>query len=402
MNEPGEPGSPPILERDESSQPLGRRFAIPLAGTSILVTTTSGGIGLLTQLYMKESGAGPLLISLLTSLGAAGVLTGSLFWGVLSDRSRRTPLLFITTFALGVTVGILAVLPPPSVVLPAIFVRSFVRVGFAAVSMAIVSSASREHRRGRNLSYVSASRSFGFALGSAVAGYVLEWLGFRGAFLISAILPAAGIGFLLLLPPEPVVRPTRGGSALRLAASSGLANLYVGTMLRQMAIDGAFSLLYVYMAILLIPAGTMGLIASFNTGAQVGALILFGRLADRIGRRIVFLAGFALSATVPLLLAIASDVWGMLVAHLVVGLSFSALYVGSTAYIGDRVPRERQGAMLGLYESTRGLGGVFGPILAGALVPTIGYRGMFFVMSGIAGLGFLLTLLRRGRSLIPA
>jgi len=376
---------------------MGRRFAIPLAGTSILVTTASGGIGLLTQLYMEEIGAGPLQISLLTSLAAAGVLTGSLFWGALSDRRQRTPLLFITSLALGVTVGVLAVLPPPSVVLSAIFVRSFVRVGFAAISMAIVSTASRDHRRGRNLSYISSSRSLGFAAGSAIAGYLLEWFGFRGAFLVTAALPAIGIGFLLLLPPEPPVEAARGGSALRLVTSSGLTDLYVATMLRQMSIDGAFSLLYVYMARLLIPTGTMGLIASVNTGAQVGALILFGRLADRIGRRIVFLAGFAFSATVPVLLAIASDVPGMLIAHLVVGLSFSALYVGSTAHIGDLVPRERQGAMLGLYESTRGLGGVFGPILAGILVPWVDYRGMFLAMSGIAGLGFLLMLRRRVR-----
>jgi len=49
--------------------------------------------------------------------------------------------------------------------------------------------------------------------------------------------------------------------------------------------------------------------------------------------------------------------------------------------------------MLGLYESSRGLGGLFGPILAGILTPVIGFRSMFLVMAGIASLGFMVMML---------
>ena len=41
--------------------------------------------------------------------------------------------------------------------------------------------------------------------------------------------------------------------------------------------------------------------------------------------------------------------------------------------------------MLGLYESSRGLGGLFGPV--------IGFMGMFLVMAAIAALGFMVMVL---------
>jgi MFS family permease len=179
------------------------------------------------------------------------------------------------------------------------------------------------------------------------------------------------------------------------ALSSGLTDLYIGTFLRQMAIHGSFSLLFVYMATLGIAPRYMGAVSALNTGTQVIGLIVFGRLADRIGRRRIFMLGFALSAVVPVVFVLASSTLGMALAYVTLGLSFSSLYIGSTAHIGDRVPKDRQGAMMGLYEMSRGGGGIIGPILAGILVPAIGYRGMFLSMAAIAGLGFLVLWFRR-------
>jgi MFS family permease len=85
----------------------------------------------------------------------------------------------------------------------------------------------------------------------------------------------------------------------------------------------------------------------------------------------------------------------MAVGYTMVGVSFSSLYIGSTAHIGDRVPHARQGTMLGLYETMRGLGGVVGPLVAGALASWLGYRGMFFGMATIGTLGFSALLVGR-------
>lgn len=380
---------------DEISQPQpgGLRRAVPLAITSLFVATSVGGIGLLVQLYLKSLDAPLFLISSVATVHGIGVLVGSWLWGSVSDFVKRRPLLAFLTLGLSTSLAVFILLPSPGVVLGAAFVRSVMFAGAGAVATAIVSASSIMARRGKNLSYISSARALGFASGNVVAGIVLEQLGFQVSFIIYALLPMLGFAAIWFLPCENPIEHKEKVGAWRAIFGSGLLDLYIATALRQMAIFGTFSLLYVYMESVGIRVSVMGAISASNTATQVLAMMLFGWLADRVGRRRIFMLGFLLSAITPLLIAFASNVYGIIAGYVSLGLGFSSLYVGSAAHIGDRVPEHRQGQMLGLYESSRGLGGLFGPIIAGAITPVIGFKGMFGVMAGIAGLGFVVMIL---------
>jgi len=383
------------VEPNPEPQLAGRRRAIPLASSAFFIATSVGGLGLVVQLYMKSLGASTFLIGLVATFNSVGLLIGAWLWGTVSDYVKRRRLLVFLALGLAGLIGILTLLPPAGVVLGTALLRFLFFSGFTAVSIAIVSAVSRVERRGKNLSYISSARAFGFAVGNVAAGVALELLGFRNAFAVCAILPILAFALLGLLPSENPVRPREKLGAWKTVFTAGVADLYVATMLRQMAIFGTFSLLYVYMDSIGIAPAVMGAISATNTATQVFVLLLFGWLADRIGRRPIFMLGFALSAATPLVLVFAANVYGMIAGYVTLGLSFSSMYVGATAHIGDRVPHERHGQMIGLYESSRGLGGLFGPVIAGATVPLIGFRGMFLVMAGIAALGLLVMLVGR-------
>ncbi len=370
----------------------GRRRAIPLAGASLFTAIATGGLGLLIQLYLKDLDTPIFLIGLVSTLNSAGLLLGSWLWGTVSDSVKRRRLLAFLTLGFAVTISVLALLPSVGVVLPTAFLRSVMFAGVGTVSVAIVSAASRIERRGRNLSYISSARAFGFAAGSILAGFVLDRFGFRSSFILIAVMPLAAFAAVWALPCEnPVERREKIG-AWRAIFSSGLLDLYLATALRQMAIFGTFALLYIYMADLGIPVSLMGILSATNTATQVLAILAFGWLADRIGRRRIFMLGFLLSAAVPLLFVLVTSMAGIIAGYVTLAISFSSMYVGSAAHIGDRVPHHRHGQMLGLYESSRGLGGLFGPLIAGALVPAIGFHNMFLVMTGIGSLGFLVMI----------
>ncbi|MDD5264203.1 MAG: MFS transporter [Candidatus Bipolaricaulis sp.] len=367
-------------------------MTVPLASAAVLVAIASGGLGLFVQLFLKERGASVFLISAASSLGSVGVLVGSYFWGRLSDRSGRRAFLIVTALGVGAAIAILIPLPGSGVVVATSFARAFMDVGFASMSLAMISAASLSATRARGMSYNSSARSLGFALGAMGAGVVLEKLGYRTGFLVMALLPMVAVLFVLRLPREerPAAPPRQlPWHALR---EAGLTRLYLGTILRQFSANGAFALLYVYMDDLGISPILMGTVSSLNTVTQVVALVAFGWIADRIGRRKVFLLGFAMSTLLPCVLAVSRNVPMMALSYIVFGISFSSLYIGSTAHIGDRVPLERQGTMLGLFEMARGLGGLLGPLLAGAIVPLVGFTRMFLTMAGVAGIGFLVVL----------
>jgi len=273
-----------------------------------------------------------------------------------------------------------------------------------------------QRERGQNLSYYNSSQSLGWMLGRIIAGLLLGYLAFRGTYLVLALLP------LLALVPLTALReahdPAGAGTPLgwaklkksflpelkndRVFAQQGLWSLYLGTALRQMGIAGSFSLIFVYMlSELKIDPSLIGLITAFNAGTQFLGMIAFGRLADRIGRKRVFMLGFALSVFVPLIVALARSPGLMILGFTILGVSFSSLASGATAFIGDLAPIERQGELLGLFKTSQGFGGILGPLLAGTLAsPTIlGFRGMFLVMAGVIFLGFLLALLKTEESL---
>ncbi len=382
------------MEPIPETQPVGagRRRAIPLAVSSLFISTSVGGLGLLVQLYLKSLGASTSFISVVAALNSAGLLLGSWLWGTVSDYVKRRRLLAFLSISLAASIGLLAVLPSTALVLGTALVRFLFFAGYSAVSVAIISAASQVGRRGKNLSYISSSRALGFAVGNIAAGYALELLGFRFAFTLAAALPLVGLALLMLLPAENPVRPQDRRAPWTAIFAAGMGDLYAATMLRQMAILGTFSLLYVYMDSIGISPGVMGAVSASNTATQVLALLLFGWLADRVGRRPIFMLGFALSVLTPCVFVFAANVFGMVAGYVTLGFSFSSLYVGAAAHIGDRVPHERHGQMLGLYESSRGLGGLFGPLVAGFTVPLIEFRGMFLLMAGIATLGLVVML----------
>jgi len=373
---------------------LGRipRWFVPLMGIASL-SSASGGSMLLAQLYLKILFAPPLAISLLTSFIWLGMLIGSGGWGALADRYSKRALVGMILAGSTVATGALGLLLPIPGVLSVAFIRVLLVTGITPIMLAIISSRSTFSHRGRNLSYLTASQSLGSAMGSLAAGFLLGLAGFRWGFITLAFLPGIALFFIPFVPhtvgpSHPVKRRAQ------LVAKTGLSGLYLGGILRQMGVTGSASLIYVYMATLGIPAGTMGTVNAVGPVTSVLGMLLFGRLADRIGRRAVFCLGFGLSALVPVVYALAQSGWEMALGYMTLGIAFSSLYTGSAAYIGDRIPVENQGAMLGLFDSSRGLGGVLGPLIAGAITPITGFRGMFLAMAGIGTIGFLLVLTR--------
>lgn len=370
-----------------------RKTYMPLVLISSLFYTTDASLRLLTQLYLKELAMTPLVISLSFSCLSLGAMIGSVLLGTLSDNRARRPLMLGILVTGVFATGTLALLLPALGTLLLLFLIGVAGGGLMPIMMAIVSQGSSSGNRGRNFSLIIGSRSLGLLLGMFVAGLLLEKLGFSLSFLSIASLPIGALCFLWLIHEETA---TNSGARKRKASFRELASLivrrnltglYIAAVMRQIGMAGAVSLIFVYMASLGIPASTMGLVSASNAAIQILGMLVFGKIADRVNRKILITGGFCLSAFVPVFFAVTKSVWGMLAGYLTLGVAYSALYIGSTAHIGDLIPLRRQGGMLGLYESSRGAGAVIGPLVAGILAPVVGFQGMFLWMAVIAAIG---------------
>jgi len=366
----------------------------PLATIVALCFIADSALRQPTQLYLKELGSRQVVIGLATTLVLGGMLLASYVWGRLCDRYSKRVLLSVMLSGGTAAIGILALLLPASGVLLGVFLRALLLMGVAPVSMAYASRKSSRSRRGRSLSYINSSRALGMTLGRLLVGFSLVSLGFRWSFLAAAIFPFVGLLLLVALPGGKEPAEPSAAASQRRRPEKALASLCIGGGLREMGISGSLSLIYVHMTTLDLPASVMGIVSSLAPAVSILAMLVLGRMSDRVGRRRVFLWGFALSPLPLLLFALAHDVWSMVAGYLALGVTFAAFYTGCTAYVGDVSSAGKHGTMLGLFEATRATGGILGPIIAGVAASVFGFYGMFIAMAVIVSCGFLLVLTR--------
>jgi EmrB/QacA subfamily drug resistance transporter len=112
----------------------------------------------------------------------------------------------------------------------------------------------------------------------------------------------------------------------------------------------------------------------------LAALILLGgSLADRYGRRRVFVIGVVWFAAASLLCGLAQSIGQLVAARALQGVGGALLTPGSLALIQSSFrPADRPRA-IGLWSSLSGISGLIGPFLGGLLVDTVSWRLVFLI-----------------------
>jgi MFS family permease len=125
----------------------------------------------------------------------------------------------------------------------------------------------------------------------------------------------------------------------------------------------------------------------------LGALLLFGRWSDAVGRRPLLLAGLLVSLVSDAIFLVADATWVLLVARLVSGVS-AGIYVGTaTAAVIEAAP-ERWRSRAPLVATLANIGGLgLGPVVAAALVDAFPWPvHLTFIVHGAVGLVVLVLL----------
>jgi MFS family permease len=130
--------------------------------------------------------------------------------------------------------------------------------------------------------------------------------------------------------------------------------------------------------------------ATFFTAALVAPL--WGRLADRFGRKLMLVRASLGMAIAMSLIGMAHDVWQLVALRLLAGL-LGGYASGATVFIATQTPRERSGSALGMLAAGIMAGNLVGPLIGGLLPPLIGIRFTFLLAGGVIFVAFLATSL---------
>lgn len=135
----------------------------------------------------------------------------------------------------------------------------------------------------------------------------------------------------------------------------------------------------------------------------VGSISAIGRLADMLGRKLLYVYGFALFTLASLACGLAPDITWLLMARAVQAVGAAMLQANSVALIRTSMPAGKLGKAIGLQGAAQAVGLAMGPSVGGLLIGAGGWRWVFFVNipAGIIGMLLGWFLLPRTRVKAP-
>ncbi|MEO5794176.1 MAG: MFS transporter [Rhodoferax sp.] len=117
---------------------------------------------------------------------------------------------------------------------------------------------------------------------------------------------------------------------------------------------------------------------------------LWGRMADRYGRKLMLVRASLGMAITMALIGVVATAWQLVGLRLLAGL-VGGYASGSMVLVATQTPKARTGWALGTLSSGFMAGNLLGPLVGGSLPPLIGIRATFFLAGGVIFIAFLAT-----------
>jgi MFS family permease len=305
-----------------------------------------------------------------------GAVIGGLTAGTLSDRFGRVRVLTWTILLFSVFTGLCALAQGYWDLL---IYRTIAGIGLGGefgIGMALAAEAWPAAKRARATSYVALGWQAGVLAGALLSPILLPHIGWRGMFVVG-ILPAIVAFAVHRLVEEPAMfveasKKERINPYGTLFANRDSTRATVGIAIMTSAQNFGYYGIMIWLPVYL--QGKMGFsitrsglwISATVAGGALG-MWLFGYLADRIGRKPLFIAFQVGAAVMAFVYPQVTDANTLLLAGFVSGIFLSGMIGGYGALISETYPTLGRGtAQNVLFNFGRGIGG-FGPLVVGLL-----------------------------------
>src|SRR6059058_1552672 len=131
----------------------------------------------------------------------------------------------------------------------------------------------------------------------------------------------------------------------------------------------------------------------------LAALILTaGALADRFGRRLLFMVGVLVFTSASLVCGLAWNIVALDVARAIQGVGGAALFATALALIGYEYRGPERGGAISIWGATIGAAVASGPLVGGILTEALGWRWVFFVNVPVGAFALAVALKQMNES----
>jgi EmrB/QacA subfamily drug resistance transporter len=149
-------------------------------------------------------------------------------------------------------------------------------------------------------------------------------------------------------------------------------------------------------------AGLQWMVTAYSLAMAV-TMMTWAALADRWGRRRIYLAGLVVFTLASVACGLAPSIGVMNMSRAIQGAAAAAVNVTSLALVSAAFDDEKaKGRAIGIWSAIAATGVALGPTLGGIITDTVGWRGVFFVNLAFGVVAVVLTVRFVGESRNPS
>jgi DHA1 family tetracycline resistance protein-like MFS transporter len=358
------------------------------------------GFGLILPILpfaAQSFGASSFAIGVLAAMFPALQTVSMPLWGRLSDRIGRRPVILLSVLGSVISYVIFGLAHSYAALLLSRALAGVMAANMG-VAKAYIADLSDEKTLPKNLGLYGAAQALGFLVGPAL-GALLSKSGVRGTGFVAAAFSLLSLIFVAAFLSESIVRKSQRENNLwhALKANPKLLQSSVSFFLVTLAFS------HLFIAFPLFTQATLGY-GSKETGyffvllSFVAILvqgILFGKLARRVGERLLFALGLFIMGVMFLVGPLWHGLSGTIAFVVLAAVGYSLANPAVLSLISKSVTKDEQGLAAGVSESLGGFGRVLGPLAAGFAMKSWGVYAAFVSAAGFALLSLLYPLLTR-------
>ncbi|MBN1166117.1 MAG: MFS transporter [Methanospirillaceae archaeon] len=372
--------------------PSGNRilmYYLSLIGLFAIFSTTVSKNPVL-PLYVQALGAGDSVLGLIAAISPLAGILFSFPVGVLSDHLGRRHLLIAS--------GVIFLLAPvfylfiidPLWLIPVRFFHGTATAILGPVVLAIIADRFPV-TKGEALGTYSSATLVGRSLAPFIGGIIITYFALiPGLFQYQMVYVAAALAaipvFILVLryrEEHPGSMTVPGLAIFRDSLATFLRNRRLrATAFAEMATYFAFgafeTFLPVYLSAHHFEAYQIGIIFAIQVLVIALTKPFFGRIADRIDKRLQIAAGMLITGCSIALVPLAGTYIIILIVSAIFGIGISLSTVATGAYVADLARSEQIGASMGALSSIMDIGHSTGPLVTGIIITIAGYSYGFY------------------------
>ena len=370
------------------------------------IFTAMIGIGIIAPilpLYAEALGASVFCIGVVFSVFSFSRLLFTPIFGRLSDRIGRKAFIAVGLFLyLGISLGFI-VASGPIALIAVRFCQGVAASMIFPIAMAYTGDLSPHMEEGRTMGRFLVAVFAGYGFGPLIGGLLHQHFGFTANFLaLGAVSLVALLVVLFFLPDLRLHQGPSPAGATPLRTLLRSRNV-VAVLVYRTVTSMCTGLVLGYLPILAtrnlsLTTGQIGIIMTGNILITATLQAPFGRLADRVSRAALVVAGGIIFSIAVFCIPLAVGFVSFSAVTFLTGLATAISLPAATAIMVEEGRGHGMGSAMGLLTASMSLGLAIGPLVGGAIAHVTGVSEVFrlFLFVGLFGVAAFALLFRPG------